>query len=589
MQGRKGKGLELAQRLGRGKTTKESVDTRNDRREGAQLVFVDKNEVTRQLHYIKRELLQLFGYTPIPVAILCGPLYSKENRAGKNFKKLTDTHKAILIILRTFAYGKHYCFPSNRSMSKIIGKDLDYVKKMLRDLDNVFSLISRSERFSEDGGQTSNITSLKPLDEEWVRQYKKKLNKLKGKSPKNKEFRSEHEDPQSTFNSIGIDNLLLLHYAGLLSPSAYITLCLIIVLHKMAIYDFNGYDLADLRGVGKSTIYRDLDEIEKVGLIQRIPSGNKRLKIIRHKYPSLEIILDYSKKDIKYIQALSKIIDDIPGEVLLEIFGESDVDEIISGLICLDETVGSTRKVPNTTPPTIYVDFHVPNTTPPKSHIRPPKNNPLEEEPIFNNVNNVLKKSKIVYETDIKSASRTANRQDYAMADWMQKELRDEGKKNRGCYVEIAKLCRDKYGDERAMEILECEINTIKKDGTAINPAAVFVSRLKGKGIVDFGNTDAEFSPDKNQKELINKVLEGAAKEAEGELRKYPVGWSDRLHRKLLENCTEYIDIEICKMCGGLHEITKWIMERYAPGEMAKGIRDFNKEHGKTDGNLYEG
>ena len=231
-----------------------------------QLVLVDQEEVTRYLYHIKRELLQLHGFTPVPVALLCGPHYAKKRPREGNALKLRDHHRAVIIILRLYAYGKDYCFPSNRTVAGIIDKDLDYVKKIMRELDHDFDLIERTERFDDYRGQTSNITSIKPLDPKWVQRYESLMSK---KTAKGKEFHQEHEDPQSTASMIGIDNLDIIHYSEKLTPHALITLYLLKVLNKMRIYDLDAFEIADIRGVGKSSIYRHLDEIQRAGEIGR--------------------------------------------------------------------------------------------------------------------------------------------------------------------------------------------------------------------------------------------------------------------------------------------------------------------------------
>jgi hypothetical protein len=415
LQERKGRETELAQRRGQRKKASEPARALDaPAAGGGQLTFVDEGEAKQYLKDIKRELLYLFGFTPIPAPILSGPYYAKKGHARGEQRRLRDIHRSALIILRLYAYGKDYCFPSNKTLSKILCQKQDYTKKIVRDLDNDFALIARNERFNEDGSQTSNVTKLRRLDKGWVEDFNQKITGVAGKTTKIKEFHSKHEDHQSTYDSIGIDNLVLIHYAGVLSPSAFITLCLLIVLHKMRIYYFSGYDLANIRGVSKSKIYRDLDEIEATGLVEMIEKKRGTQRTILHKYPSLELILEYCKRDIKYVQALSKIIEDIPGHVLHQIFGDHSVDKIIDGLISASTSSVAVSVPYSAPPPNEYSDgvpysappissgrkrgvpygapgdknarMGVPHSATPVSQIDPPMNNRYIEEPILNNV-----------------------------------------------------------------------------------------------------------------------------------------------------------------------------------------------------------
>lgn len=413
MQERKGSNLKTAQGRGQSKKASEPARKLSAPTGGGQLTFVDEDEAKQCLKDIKRELLYLFGFTPVPAPILCGPYHAKKQAGGGEPRRLRDIHRAALIILRLYAYGKDYCFPSNKTLSKILAQKQDYTKKIVRDLDNDFALIARNERFNEDGSQTSNITKLRRLDKGWVEDFNRKIAEIAGRGGKAKEFHSVHEDQQSTYDSIGIDNLILMHYAGALSPSAFVTLCLLIVLHKMRIYYFSGYDLANIRGASKSKIYRDLDEIAATGLVEIIEKKRGMQRTILHKYPSLELILEYCKRDVKYVQALSKIIEDVPGHVLHQIFGDHSVDKIIEGLISAPSSNVSIG-VPYSAPPPSDCSAGVPYSAPPipsgrkrgvpysapgdkktrgvphsatpVSQIDPPLNNRYIEEPIFNNV-----------------------------------------------------------------------------------------------------------------------------------------------------------------------------------------------------------
>ncbi len=413
MQERKSRNLELARGRGQRKKGSETARKLSAPTGGGQLAFVDEDEAKQCLKDIKRELLYLFGFTPVPAPILCGPYHAKKQGVGSEQRRLRDIHRSALIILRLYAYGKDYCFPSKKTLSKILAQKEDYTKKILRDLDNDFALIARNDRFNEDGSQTSNITKLRRLDKGWVEDFNRKITEIAGRGGKAKEFHSVHEDQQSTYDSIGIDNLILIHYAGALSPSAFITLCLLIVLHKMRIYYFSGYDLANIRGVSKSKIYRDLDEIAATGLIELVEKKRGTQRTILHRYPSLELILEYCKRDVKYIQALSKIIEDVPGHVLHQIFGDHSVDKIIEGLISTSSSTVAVG-VPYSAPPTRDYSDGVPYSAPPissgrkrsvpysapgdknargvpysatpVSQIDPPLNNRYIEEPILNNV-----------------------------------------------------------------------------------------------------------------------------------------------------------------------------------------------------------
>jgi DNA-binding MarR family transcriptional regulator len=361
LQVRNEEGMDLAKGSAARKKAQGGGPARKGALESSQLVFVDQEEVSRYLNHIKRELLQLHGFTPVPVALLCGPHHAKKTQRGKKPVRLRDHHRGVLIILRQFAYGKDYCFPSNRTVAGMINKDLDYVKKIMRELDNDFGLIERTERFDESRGQTSNITSLKPLDQKWVDRYERLIGK---KAPRGKEFHQEHEDPQSTADMIGIDNLDILFYSQALTPHALITLYLLKVLNKMRIRDLDSFDIAEMRGVGKSSIYRHLDEISEAGAISLIPTKYKNRKIIRHRYLSLGAILFFCQKDIKYIQALSKIIENVHPAVLEEIFGKAGVDDIIGNLVC-PEGSAPTRSFPFSTPPHAEAVSSFPFSTPP--------------------------------------------------------------------------------------------------------------------------------------------------------------------------------------------------------------------------------
>lgn len=475
--------METAHRRGKRKKPVEGVHATDAPTQSSQLFFVDEEEAQQYLKDIKRELMYLFGFTPIPATLLSGPHYANKELPGTEPKRLRDIHRSALIILRLYAYGKDYCFPSNKTLSRILNQKQDYTKKIVRDLDNEFALISRNERFKEDGSQTSNITKIGRLDNGWVEEFNAKIKDAAGKTSRFKEFHSKHEDPQSTYDSVSIDNLVLLHYAGVLSPSAFITLCLLIVLHKMRIYYFSGYDLAAIRGASKSKIYRDLDEIAATGLIEIIERKRGMQRTILHKYPSLDLILEYCRQDIKYIQALSKIIEDIPGHVLHQIFGNHSVDAIITELVSADPCPTSVG-VPYSAPPTRDNSKGVPYSAPPRysgtrwcvpysapgsktvrgvphsatpvSQIDPPLNNRYIEEPIFNNViEKEMAVTMSVYNDVINSKGKTKGREYFKkeipeevieeIKKFVKEEicnfLSDQGSLNN--YVFLSELCYD--------------------------------------------------------------------------------------------------------------------------------------------------
>ena len=72
-----------------------------------------------------------------------------------NQPEITPTSKLILIILANYADEKSSCFPSREHISKLANCDERTVRRSIKQLQDQ-GLISISERFTEEGRQTSN-------------------------------------------------------------------------------------------------------------------------------------------------------------------------------------------------------------------------------------------------------------------------------------------------------------------------------------------------------------------------------------------------------------------------------------------------